>query len=92
MNCDKLGAVREGSLDLNFVNHFRYSLHHIGSSENFFSKTHHLGHGFSIPGALHDFGCDECDGFGMIEFHTTITPPPGYIRSHDNEELFLFAR
>ena len=50
---DQLGAVRERSLHLDFLEHFRDSVHQLLTPQDGATGSHELAHGPAVAGALH---------------------------------------
>src|SRR6185369_16499557 len=53
---NELGAVREGAFDLDFANHLRHPLHHVGARQDVRAEVHQLRDRSAVPDALEDLG------------------------------------
>src|SRR5690554_7898243 len=65
---DEFGAVREGGFHLHFVDHVGDAVHDVVPSEDFGAGAHEFGYGAAFAGTFHDFGADQGDGFGVVQF------------------------
>ena len=52
MDCDQLGAVREGRLDLDVANHLWNAFHHVIAREVLLTFAHQLSDRLAIASAL----------------------------------------
>src|SRR5262245_34811455 len=71
----QLGAVREGRLDLNVVDHFGDPVHHLLAREHVRARLHQLGHGPAVACAFDDEIADQRHRLGMVELDTALEPP-----------------
>ena len=67
MEGDELGAVGEGRLDLDLVEHLGDALHHVVGVEHLAAGRHELGDGAAVAGRLEHPDGEQRDRLGVVE-------------------------
>jgi len=91
MHGDELRSVGEGRLDLDFGDHFRHAVHHLGASEQPRALTHQLGDRAPVTRAFHDRGAQVGDRLRIVELESTRQTALRQQRRGENEQLVLLA-
>ena len=92
MHGDELGAVREGRLDLNVVDHVRDAIHDLIGADHMGAGLHQFGDAAPVARALHHKVGDERHGFGMVELDAALKPAARDDGGHGDQQLVFFAR
>src|SRR5579884_846197 len=89
---DELGAVGEGGLDLDLVDHLGNPLHDLLAPQDRAAIAHQLGNRPAVARTLYDVVGNQRDRLGVVELDAAFEPAPRHDRGHRHEELVLFAR
>jgi len=89
---DEFSSVREGSLDLDVVDHVCDAIHDVFAFQNGCSVAHEIRNRPAVARPFKDFVGEDRDRLRIIEFKTSRLAPPGEICRDNDEKLFLFAR
>ena len=92
MDGDEFGAVGEGGLDLDLVDHLGDAFHDLVAREECGAEAHEIGDGTAVAGAFHDLVGDDGDGLGIVELEAAGLAPAGKIGGDDDQEFFALAR
>src|SRR5262245_38100052 len=90
VNRHQLRAVWKRPFDLNFPNHLGHPFHHSVSGQNGRSETHDFGHRSTVSNHFQDFGSDERDSFGMIQFEPARPALSRQLASRKNQKFVDF--
>ena len=89
---DELGAVREGGLDLDVVQHLGHAVHDVVAAEHLATADHQLGDGAAVAGAFEQVVGDDRDRFGMVEPQTARLSTARQFGRVGEQQAVLFVR
>ena len=92
MDGDELGAVREGGLDLDVVEHLGDALHDVVATEHLATADHQLGHGAPVAGTLEQVVGDHRDGLGVVQPQAARLPAARQLGGIGDQQPVLFVR
>src|SRR6266851_9416015 len=72
MDGAELGAVGEGRLDLDLVDHVGDALHHLLAAQHLGAVLHQVGDRAAVTRALDDEIADQRHGFGIVELDAAL--------------------
>src|SRR5205814_2406113 len=84
--------IREGRLDLDFVNHFRDAFHDIFATKDGPAVRHDFCDALSIAGRFQDLGREHRHRLRVVELQATPLALAGQFGCGEDPELFLLAR
>ena len=88
---DQLGAVGEGRLDLDVVDHRGDAVHHLVGGDDMRARLHQFGDRAPVARALDDEIGDQRDRFGMVELDAALEAPARDHRRHGDQQFVFFA-
>src|ERR1700720_2628803 len=92
MDGDELGAVGEGRLDLDLVDHVGDTVHQLLGVQNLGAVLHQVGDRAAVARALDDEIADQRHGFGIVELDAALEASARDIGRHGDQKLVLFTR
>ncbi len=90
MNGDELCAIGKCGFDLNVVDHFGHTIHHLFTGDDVRACLHKIGNRAPIAGTFNDKIADQCDRFRMIEFYPALQTAAGNHGGHGDQKLVFF--
>ena len=90
MDGDELGAVGEGRLDLDVVDHRGDPVHHLVGGEHMRAGLHQFGDRAPVARPLDDEVGDQRDRLRVIELDAALEPPARHHRRHGDQKLVFF--
>jgi len=72
MHGHQLGAVREGRLDLNIMDHLGNALHHLGAGQHTCPLRHQRRNTLAVARALDHVIGNQRDRLGIVELDATL--------------------
>src|ERR1700738_952259 len=92
MDGDELGAVGEGRLDLDLVDHVGDAVHHLLAAQHLGAVLHQVGDRAAVARALDDEVADQRHGFGIVELDAALEASARDVGRHGDQQLVLFTR
>src|SRR6476646_3767176 len=89
---DELGAVGEGRLDLDVVDHLGDAVHHLRSRQHMRALLHQLGDGFAVARAFQDEVGNQRHRLRVIELDAALEPSARHHGGDRDQQLVLLTR
>jgi hypothetical protein len=89
---DELGAVGEGRLDLDLVDHLGHSLHHLLAADDRGASRHQLGDAPAVARTLEHVVGDQRDRLRVVQPDAALEPPARDHCGDRHQQLVLLPR